>query len=167
MKGRILAIGLGLSFVGQALAGSLKAEVESINKLTTESMRKTNIALFEKALKGRVTPDFKYSEDGGKPIDYKMMVAQMKQGFSMYAKVVKVTAKTVKVTETGSQGQSVQKHLFDGYIKSKDKKPHRMVFSGVSEQTYRKVKGKWMLASMNMKTERMTLDGKPMSMPSK
>lgn len=37
-----------------------------------------------------------------------------------------------------------------------------MAFQGTSNETFKKVNGKWLMASMDIKTDKMTMDGKPM-----
>ncbi len=127
-------------------------------------MMKKDIEGFKKIVKGGVTPDFKYSE-GGPSMGFDEMVAGMKQGFAMYSKITKTTTKLVSVKEKGNDGTAVEKHTMVGMMMGPDKKSHKVVFAGTSDETYKKVGKKWLMASMTMKTDKMTMDGKPMPMP--
>lgn len=165
MKARFLAIAL-FSLPVLALAdGSLKSQIPAMNKPIVDAMMKLDIDAFNKAVKGGVTPDFKYYDDGSSAMNYKTMTMMMKQGFGMYAKMIAVGTQPISVVEKGNKGLVVQKHSMAGMTKpGADKKSHKIVFIGTSTETYKKVHGKWMMASMSMKTDLMTMDGKPMPM---
>lgn len=165
MKTRFLAIAL-LSLPVLALAdSSLKSQIQAMNKPICDAMMKLDIDAFNKAVKGGITPDFKYYDDNSPATDYKTMTAMMKQGFAMYAKMDYVKTDIVSVTEKGSTGTAIEKHSMVGMTKpGPDKKSHKIMFVGTSTETYKKVKGKWMMSSMAMKTDKMTMDGKPMPM---
>jgi len=161
MKVQLLALTVvGLASLGQAQ--TLKAEIQKMNKPIKKAMMKKDINAFKKVVKGGVTSDFKYSEDG-RSMGFDEMVAGMKQGFSMYTKISRADTKLVKVSEKGTMGTAVEQHVMEGMMMGPDKKAHKVAFMGTSNETYRKVKGKWMMASMAMKTDKMTMDGKPMN----
>ena len=163
MKARSLIFVL-LAAAAMANAQSLKSAIHKVDGPVCRAMMKKDIKGFEKIVKPAVTPDFKYSE-GGPAMGFDEMIAGMKQGFAMYSKITKAQTKLVSVKENGSMGSSVEKHTMVGMMMGPDKKSHKVVFAGTSNSTYKKVNGKWLMATMNMKTDKMTMDGKPMPMP--
>ncbi len=144
--------------------GSLRAQMEALNKPINSALMHRDMKAFEHAVKGCMTPDFKYIDDGSKPMSMSRMVAGMKMGLAGYQKITKVETKVISVKEMGDSGRAVELHTMAGLMAGPDKKPHKMVYVGTATETFRKVKGKWMMASMSMKTDKMTLDGKPMAM---
>ena len=164
MKVQLLALTVvGLASLGQAQ--SLKSEIQKMNKPIKNAMMKKDINQFSKVVKGGVTSDFKYSEDG-RSMTFDQMLAGMKQGFAMYSKITKADTKLVKVSEKGMMGTAVETHTMEGMaMMPNDKKPHKIVFVGTSNETYKKINGKWKMASMAMKTTKMTMDGKAMTPP--
>lgn len=144
--------------------GSLRSQIESFDKPVADALKHKDIAAFAKLTKNAMTPDFKYSDDGSKPMDYKTMVAGMKQGLGMYSKITDSWAKVVSVKEHGSTATAVEKHYMAGLTTGRDKKPHKMAYEGTSIETFRKVHGVWKMSSMSMKTDKMTMDGKPVPM---
>lgn len=148
---------------GLALAhgpASLKAQIEAMNKPISAAMLQRDMTAFTKAVKPHITADFKYSE-GGKPMSFDGMVAGMRQGMGMYSKMLNVSTKLISTKESGSRATVLEKHMMAGFISGPDKKNHKMEYVGTSTETYRKVGDKWMLSSMTMKTDSMTVDGKP------
>jgi hypothetical protein len=144
-------------------AQSLKSQIQAMDKPIRSAMMKRDINAFEKTVKGGITPDFKYWEDG-RSMAFDQMISNMKQGFLMYKKVTKVNTKLMSVKEKGTMGSAVEKHMMEGVITGPDKKSHTMSFVGTSNDTYKKVNGKWKMASMTMKTDKMMMDGKAMNM---
>ena len=154
---------LAVSAVSQAQ--SLKSQIQAMNKPISKVMKKKDVEGFKKLVKGAVTPDFKYSEDG-RSMGFDEMVEGMKQGFAIYSTISKVDTKIVTVSQKGTAGTAVEKHMMEGTMMDpKTRKSHKVAFIGTSHETYKKVKGKWLMASMDMKTDKMTMDGKPMPMP--
>lgn len=146
-------------------ADSLKSEIQKMNKPISNAMKKRDVAAFKKIVQGGVTSDFKYSEDG-RAQTFDEMVEGMKQGFAMYSTISRADTKIISVSEKGTSGTAVEKHTMAGtMIDPKSKKKHVVVFEGTSNETYKKLNGKWLMASMDMKTDKMTMDGKPMPMP--
>ena len=147
-----------------ANAQSLKSQIRKVDGPICKAMMRKDIEGFKKIVKGATTPDFKYSE-GGPAMGFDDMIQGMKQGFAMYSKITKAETKLVSVKEKGTEGSSVEKHTMVGMMMGPDKKSHKVAFMGTSNSTYKKVNGKWLMASMNMKTDKMTMDGKPMAAP--
>jgi hypothetical protein len=164
MKTRYFAF-ICIGFAALATAGaSLKSDIDALNKPIEAALMKRDVAAFSKVVKGYVTSDFKYSDFGGKPMDFDKMVAEMRQGLSAYSKITKSTSVVVSAKEHGSAGSAVEKQTMEGLTMGPDKKTHKMVYEGTSTETFRKVQGKWKMATMVVKTDKMTLDGKPISM---
>jgi hypothetical protein len=164
MKAALFAVTL-LATSSLALAdASLKSQMKAMNKKIEATFLKKDIAGFAKVTKNGMTPDFKYSDEGGKPMGADMMIAGMKQGFSMYSKITTAKTTIVSVKEMGDSGRAVEKHMMGGITMGPDKKSHKMAYEGTSTETFKKVHGKWLMATMVMKTDKMTLDGKPAPM---
>lgn len=164
MKASLVLLALAVIPATSLAGSSLKSQVEAMNKPIDAAFKKKDIAAFTRVVKGGMTPDFKYIDDGSKPMDYDHMVAGMKQAFAVYQKITKVETSVLSVKEKGNAGTAVERHTMEGLVAGPDKKPHKMVFVGTSTETFRKVHGMWLMASMSMKTDKMTMDGKPMSM---
>src|SRR5438309_2058882 len=94
-------------------ADSLKSEIQKMNKPISNAMRKKDVAAFKKVVKGGVTSDFKYSEDG-RALTFDQMIDGMKQGFAMYSTITRADSKIVSVREKGSSGTAVEKHTMLG-----------------------------------------------------
>ncbi len=164
MKSRIFLAAL-FCLPTLALAdSSLRAEVNRLDKPVCAAMKAKDMKAFDKLIRPTVTKDFKYSEPGGKPMTYDQMLKGMEMGMSQYDKVTKVATTLVSCTEKGDAGRAVEKHVVVATMKGPDKKSHVMTFEGTAIETYRKVKGKWMMTSMQMSDSKMTMDGKPMPM---
>ena len=158
----LIVLFAAVTAIGQA--DSLKSEIQKINRPITNAIKHKDVAAFKKVVKGGVTPDFKYVDDGH-AMNFDQMIEGMKQGFAMYSTFTKVEAKIVSVSEKGSAGTAVEKHTMVGtMLDPKTKKNHVVAFEGTSDETFKKVNGKWLMASMAMKTDKMTMDGKPMPM---
>src|SRR5579859_3747310 len=76
---------------------SLKSQIEAMHGPIAKAMMKRDVKSFAKIVKGSVTPDFQYSDDGGQPMNFDKMVEGMKMGLSMWTKVTKATAELVSV----------------------------------------------------------------------
>lgn len=165
MKTRLALLAL-VALPAIVLAGdtSLKSQIEALNRPVCAALLKKDVATFEKLLAPTVAKDFKYQEPGGKPMGFKEMVAGMKMGMAAYTKVTKASVKVIAVKQSGNTATAIEQHTMEGLMSGPDKKSHKMVFVGTSNETYKKVGGKWLLTNMTMKADKMTRDGKPMSM---
>lgn len=164
MKRTIVSLTL-VSLVAMASAESLKDHVNRINAIVVKSMKAKDIAMFEKAMKPSVTPDFKYIENG-QTMNYKTMVENMKMGYQMMDKVTKVDIKVNSIKEMGTKGTAVYTVDMVSTMIGEDKKVHKMGFKGKATDVYVKSKGKWLCKSMTWSNVVMTMDGKPFD-PSK
>jgi hypothetical protein len=121
---------------------------------------KMDMAALEKAFRPIVTADFKYVQDG-KPMGYDKMVSTVTKEFVSFAKMKSSSSKTVKLTRHGDIGEAVIERKQVGILKGAEKSPHVMTFHGFTNDSFRKVDGKWKLASMTWTKSDLTLDGKP------
>lgn len=152
-----------LCLVSVASAESLREKVEKMNKEIHAAFLKSDIAMFVRVTKPHMTADFKYFENG-QTMNYDQMVAQMKAGFVPGNKVTVAKTEILSMTEKGNAGAGKSRHTMMMVSKGPDKKQHTMMFQGISTDTFRKEGGVWKMATMNMKTEKMLMDGKPMPM---
>lgn len=155
-----------LLFCGLAalsFAGSLKTEIEAMNAKVTQALMKKDLTTFEKVVRGGVTKDFKHIENG-QTQSFDEMLVGMKQGMAMCKKMKQCTAKLVSLKESGNTALAITRHSMTAIIVGEDKKDHVMAFTGDSRDTYRKVGGKWKLASMEWTNMKTTMDGKPFDM---
>jgi hypothetical protein len=166
MRSHTFAVALiGLSTATAAHA-SLKSEVEALNKPIEAAFMKRDADGFKKVVQNHMTSDFKYTE-GDQIMNFDQMVGGIRQGFSKYSKITSVSMRVLSVKEHGATGTVVESQTMDGIVKGPDKKTHKAAYAGVSTETYRKVNGLWKMATMSIKTEKMTFDGKPMPMGGK
>lgn len=161
MKAHIFAI--GLVALSATAGASLKSEIEAINKPIKAAFMARDVDGFKKVIQPHMTPDFKYTE-GDRTMNFDQMIEGIKQGFSMYSKMTHVSMAVLSVKEHGDKGTAVERQAMNGVVKGPDKKDHKTSYVGLSTETYRKVNGEWKMASMSIKMEKMTMDGKPMPM---
>jgi len=159
MKAIILPVCfLGLLTV--ASADDLKGQITAMNGVVQKAMLKRDAVAFAAALKGQVTPDFKYFEDAkAKPMTFDQMVANMKMGFAQMASISTAEANVLTAKETGNTAKAVVSHHMLGKVAGQDKKTHTMTFSGVSIDMYQKIGGTWKMASMTWRSQETRLDG--------
>lgn len=147
-----------------ASAASLRTEINSMNHMIAKVMMKKDIEGFRKIVKGSITSDFTYTENG-QSMNFDKMVDGMKQGFASLSKVTAVSSSIVSLKQTTNSATATMKHSMSGIMIDEKKKSHKMVFTGTSVDTYRKVNGKWKMSSMNWKASKMMMDGKEVPMP--
>lgn len=152
---------VGLALCVFASADNLRSQIEAMNKTMHTVMMKKDINGFVKAVKGGITSDFKYSEQG-RSMTFDEMVAGMRQGFAMMQKMTAADSKIVSLKEKGNAATCTTGHVMKAVTMDGKKKPHKMEFTGTSIETYRKEKGKWKMASMTWSDQKITMDGKPL-----
>jgi len=123
-------------------------------------MMKKDVNGLEKAMKAGVTSNFVYIENGQKQTFAEMMT-NMKMGIGMMKKITVAKTKILSVKETGNKAVAMEEHTMVGTMVGPDKKTHTSGFTGVAEETYVKEGGKWKMAKMVWKSQKMTMDGKP------
>jgi len=155
-----------LALAAFSSADSLRSQIEAVNKMMGEVIKKRDINLFLKTVKGGVSKDFKYIE-AGKVSNFDTMVAGMKGGFAMLSKVDTATAKIATLVEKGNTATCTTEHYISAQTMDEHKKPHKFEVIGLSVETYRNEKGKWLMTSMNWKKQTIKMDGKAMPAPGK
>lgn len=159
MKALLIGIALIGSFV-VAQASGLRAELEAWNKAVHKMMMKKDVAGLEKTMKTGVTADFVYIENGQKQ-NFSQMMENMKMGIGMMTKITKADSKILSLKESGNKATCQVQHMMEGTMVGPDKKSHTNSFIGTAEESYVKVNGKWKMAKMNWKAQKMLIDGKP------
>lgn len=143
-----------------AAADSLRSSIEKSNNAIHVAMMKKDVKSLKKILKDGTTPNFKYSENG-QTMGFDQMFAMMSMSVTQM-NMTKADSTILKVSEKGNVGSASSKHMMAGTMVGQDKKKHTMTFTGVSEDSFVKVGGKWKQASMAWKSQTMTMDGKVM-----
>jgi hypothetical protein len=149
-----------LAVLTAAHADGLRAQIEASNKIITTAMKKKDFATLAKEMKAGSTADFKYTENG-QTQNLDQMLQGMKGGLSMMNKLTVCTSKLITLKQKGNTATGTSQHTMVGTVKGNDKKTHTMSFTGIAEDTYVKEGGKWKMASMTWKSQKQTLDGKP------
>ncbi len=155
-----LSVTLALvGLVAMSNASALRDEINSMNKKVGKCIIKRDIDGFTKLVKGGVTSDFKYSEDG-KVMNFDEMVAMMKQGFAQQPAVTSANSTIVSLKEKGNAATAVCKHVMSGTMMGPDKKKHKFSMTGLSTETYKKIGKDWKMATMSWKNGDFMVDGK-------
>jgi hypothetical protein len=159
------ALTLGIALLGVicfAQADDAKAQIEAGNKVIHQAMMKKDLVALEKAFRASCTKDFVYMENGQKQ-NFETMLNNMKMGISSMKKITKAGSKILTLKVKGNTAVGTTEHTMEGIMPpGDDKKEHKMGFGGVAEETYVKKGGKWMMSKMVWKSQKMTMDGKPM-----
>lgn len=145
-----------------ASAGSLRSDIEALDKTVHETMMRKDAVGFTKAMRAATTKDFKYVENG-KTMSFDKMVEGIKSGFALMKKMLAADPKILTVKEKGNTGVATIQHNLSGIMVGPDKKNHTMTFTGVSTDIYRKEGGKWKMTSMTWTSQKMFMDGKPLA----
>ncbi len=150
---------LGLTALTQAK--DLRSDINKMSNTITHAMEKKDMKTLEKTMKAGLTPDFAYVEAGQKQ-SFSEMFENMKAGIGQMKKL-KAATKITSLKQTGNTATCLMSHSMTGFTSGPDKKDHTMAFSGISEDKYVKVGGKWLMSQMSWKSQKGTMDGKPMA----
>ena len=158
---RFFALGVLLAFLPTLATAdaSLKSEIEALNKPIATAFMKRDVSGFKKIVQSHMTSDFVYTE-GDTTMNFDQMVGRIRQDYSMYSKVTGVSFHILSVKESGTTGTAIERQSIEGIAKGPSKKSHITTIVGIGIETYRKVNGKWKMATMSFATEKMTVDGK-------
>ena len=86
------------------------------------------------------------------------------EGIDMMTKISDSSMKIIALRERGSMGTgTIQLHMV-GVMKGQDNKDHKLIWSGLFQEKYVKVDGKWKLAEMDAGKQTFLMDGKPVKM---
>ena len=160
MKALSLAIAL-IGIAAAAQAKDLRSDINSMSKVIGNAMQHKDFKTLEKTMKAGMTKDFTYVENGQNET-YDQMLQNMKMGIGQMKRLTYAGSNIVSLKEKGSSATCKMKHTMSGVTGGADKKEHKLTFSGVSEDSYVKVAGKWKMSKMVWKSQTMTMDGKPM-----
>lgn len=159
-----VAVGISLVvLVCGAHAESLQAHIEAGSKAVHKFMMARDVKGFTKYMKGGVTPDFQYVEDG-RTLNFDKMCAGMQMGLGQMKKMIRADVKLVSLSEKGNTAVAMTTHVMEGISVGADKKPHKLSFGGTSADTYIKTGGKWKLSKMAWVKQSVNIDGKPLQM---
>ena len=158
MRKALPLIAITFALASLAHADNLRSTIKTFNRKVHATFVKNDMNAFEKVARATCTSDFKEVENG-QSHDFDAMLAQMKQGFAMM-KINSASATTSKLMQHGDSATCQSNHHMTGSLAGPDKKKHKMVFDGVSTDTWRKEDGHWKLASMVWGKETIKMDGK-------
>jgi hypothetical protein len=160
MKAIILPVCV-LGLLTSAFADDIRPQLAALNDSVSKALVKKDIAAFSAAMKGKVTPDFKYFETtASKAMTFDQMVAEMKGGLAMMTKITSAESRLLKLTASPSTATVLTSHHMTGLIPGKGKQPHTMTFTGVSVDVFKKTGAIWKMASMTWKATERKIDGR-------
>ena len=166
MKGLLISTALVLA-AGAAHGESLKSAIKKYDATIDNMMMKKDFEGMKKVMRAGSTPDFQYVENSpGHPLNVDQMADHLKMGLSSFQKITTVDSHLVSLKHTGKTATGVSIYSMGGIIMGQDKKPHKMLSSGKATNTYVKTASGWKVSKMVWGDDKMTLDGKPMAMPS-
>jgi ketosteroid isomerase-like protein len=106
------------------------------------------------------TKDFTYTE-AGKTMTGSQVSAQMKQQFQMLKGPVKCKMTVVSCKITGKTADVNSTAYSEMQISGQDGKAHTVVTSSKSKDVVVKTGSGWLMKSVNIQSNKMTMDGKP------
>jgi hypothetical protein len=136
----------------------LRSDINHLNQKVVREMRTHDMTGLDQTMREGVTSNFVYIENGQRE-NADQMIANMKTGVGMM-KISRAEATIVSLKRSGNSATCVMRHSMSGTSKGPDKKLHTMLFSGISEDTYVKVGGKWKMSKMDWKNQTVKMDGK-------
>ena len=136
-----------------------KAELDGMYAKLNAAMKQKNTA----AVMAMCTKDFSWVDPKGKKMSRAEMEQQLKMQFSFMKKVTAVTVKIEKVTVKGAETIARTQGIFEGDIQLTPdaKKLSKLKSSSITDDTWIKVGGKWMLKKVSAIKDNATIDGKP------
>ncbi|MDX2064963.1 MAG: nuclear transport factor 2 family protein [Fimbriimonadaceae bacterium] len=164
MRAGLLSLGLPLivlaGFATVAHA-SAKSEITGHYAMYTKYAMSKNFAGLQKFLDTKAAPDFNYTFMSGRKAGRAQMSAMLKQQLSIVSGFTKFAVKVTKFEEKGDT--AIATVVTDSAFIMKDEagKPHPFTSKSTTVDTWRKIKGKWMMAKIVTKSEKNTMDGKP------
>lgn len=153
--GRLAFTLTAVAVAAGAQAGTLRAQIEAMNRKMDGIMMKRDANAFLRAVKPGVTKDFKYTEQG-RTSNFDQMFAGVKMGFAGTKSMKSCTSRMVSLVEKGNTAISTTYHQMEGTSQGNGTKPMPFKFSGTSVETYKKVGGKWLMSSMSWKSQKMS-----------
>lgn len=155
----------GLSFVVLLGTGSIaradaKAEITKHYSMYTKYAMSKNFAGLQKFMDSKAAPDFNYTFMSGRKAGRAQMSAMLKQQLSMVSGFTKFNFKVAKFEQKGDTATATV--VTDSAFTMKDEtgKPHAFTSNSTTVDTWKKIKGQWLLAKIVTKAEKNTMNGK-------
>jgi len=149
------------------VAGVSHADLRSDLKAYRQKLEKAVLAKdvkgAEKAMKESVTSDFKYKQ-GSETQDFKTFIGNFNASIVMAEKITSSSSRIVSLKETGDRATGQVEHKMKATMKMQDNKVHQTDWTGIFTEEYRKVGGKWKIATMTAGAQKFLVDGKPAKM---
>lgn len=141
----------------------LRSEILAARQKQENAAKAKDVKAAEATLRAFMTPDFKYVQ--GKEVqDAKTFIGNYTSSIAMMDKISASSTKILSLKETGNTATGkVELHMV-GTMKNPDKKVHTMDWTGIFNEEYRKVGGKWKTAKMIAGPQKFLMDGKPVKM---
>lgn len=141
----------------------LRSDIETSRRKLDKAVIAKDVKGAEAIYKDTVTPDFKYVH-AGKPEDFKRFLDDFKATIAMTEKVSSSDTRILSLKEKGDKASGEIELSMTGIMKTPDKKLHPIVYTGVFAEEFRKIAGKWKLATMTEGKQKFLMDGKPVKM---
>lgn len=141
----------------------LRSEIQASRKKQEKAAMAKDVKGAEAAMKESMTSDFKYVQDG-KTQDSKTFIANFTASMVMMDKVTTSSTRIISLKESGKTGSGKVELKMTGTMKGQGKKLHSMDWTGVFTEEFRKVGGKWKLATMTAGSQKFLMDNKPVKM---
>lgn len=158
LKVRLTIVGLVLACA--AFAGDQSAELKAYLTKRMPEMDKAFATKDVKFFESSSTPDFTYTDITGQTAKKKASIDSLKMMFST-ASNIKCKSTILSVKAANDKGTVKASQDFSCDMKLGDQKTHKMTMKSTYTETWKKVKGMWLVSSIKEDKATMTLDGKP------
>ena len=149
---------LALAMLAHGDADTVKKELNAKYQALSKAFAAKDGAAFEKI----VAPGFTTTDVHGKTIGTKEFISTMKQSMQALPAGAKVSARILgKVVSKGDKATCQSELSIVSPVPAGDGKSHTMSVTGVSEDTWVKLKGDWKVLKSVDKSQKMSMDGKP------
>jgi len=150
-----------------AVAAIATADDKAVRKELEAGYAKFTKAMMAKDVKGLMAiagPDFQYVSKNGK-MNRAQIEAMLTQQFAMTDRFTSATVKINSLTVKGDTVVAAVSNYGAALLKGGEKgKAMKMETKGTSSDTWKKVKGKWLISKVETLTENTLIDGKPIKM---
>lgn len=157
MQFRKLAIAAAICFTAHTVVA--RADDKSDITALYKKLEKAIVAKDIKGVMATSTKDFSYTENG-KTITGEAMSAQMQQQFTMMSGTPKAKFSIISIDVKGKSATVVSTDVTEMSMALQDGKAHKIVASGKSKDLLVKTKDGWLMKTVTVLSNKMTLDGK-------
>ena len=157
---KVTPVVLSIALCSVASAESLRGVIDATNSKVHSALMKKDARAFQNALRPVATRDFKYVE-GGKTMTFSEMCKNTEMSMAMMPKITNAYSAILKCKESGDTGTATMRHTMIGTMIGSDKKTHVLNMVAMSNYTFIKLRGKWLMSSMTWGDTSMKMDGKP------